>query len=103
MIYGQYTICKAINTAGYEDENGDFHQSELQWGEQELCDIKSLGKAAINRNGDGDVSTYSYEITLECDCQTYLVGDLVRFTLDEQVVYAVKGFHRYKTYSRLWV
>lgn len=93
-------------SAGYEDENGDYHEGGNTWSEWEPCNAVPSGKANEKQFEDGVVRQYSYTVGLSPDCHEFAIGDKVKLLLTGDAperTYEVKGFHRYQHSAKLWL
>jgi hypothetical protein len=100
-----HKLARLIETEGYEDENGDYHEAEGAWSEDIPCRAVPNGKASTVTFDDGTTRAYSYTVYLPADVRAFALGDKVRLELmdGEQTTYTVLGFHRYQYKSKLWV
>ena len=92
-------------TDGYEDENGDWHEGQEEWGEMIPCHAVASGRANEKTFPDGKVSTYSYTIgRLDPDISEFTIGERIILDISgSEREYTVKGFHRYQLQSKIWV
>lgn len=100
-----HTLYVSINSNGYEDENGDWHEGKSVSTELCKCDVVPAGKANERVFEDGVKDTYSYIIYLPKDCQRIEKGAKVSVKFADGVVreFLVKGFHRYQLQCKMWV
>jgi len=97
--------CQLV-TEGYEDDNGDYHEGEKSWEEYCMCDIVPAGRANTITTPDGNVFTYSYTISnLPYNSRDFEVGEKVKIAFfgKDEVVFTIKGFHRYQMQCKIWV
>lgn len=91
---------------GYEDEDGDYHESSSEWVTINDCDIVPNGEARTIALQDGTQKEYSYTIYLPNNCKEFELGEKVRLiffgNLSEKE-YEVLGFHRYQLQSKMWI
>lgn len=97
-------------TAGYEDENGDYHKGTQEWVSLCKCDVVPAGSANKITLPDGVEVQYSYTIYLPKKTRTFKVGEKVRVKFfgetdlqDEKKEFVVKGFHAYQHQCKMWV
>lgn len=90
---------------GFEDDNGDWHIGIDQWSAPVNCMATPAGAANRMTFADGMTTYYSYEISLlPRDIDFIKVGDKVKLTTpDGEIVYEVKGFHRFQLQCKIWV
>lgn len=100
-----HTLSYLHVSAGYEDENGDWHDGSEEWSEPIKCHAVPAGAANEITFADGTTARYSYTVgRLEPDCREFAIGEKVRLDVCGLVrEFQVKGFHRYQLQSKLWV
>lgn len=93
-------------TDAYTDENGNRHPGQTTFSKYLPCDVVPAGAANTKDFGDGIIQTYSYTIYIyERCCRHFALGEKVKFSKGSVLSgeFIVKGFHRYQTYSIMWV
>jgi hypothetical protein len=100
-----HRLARLETTAGYEDENGDYHKAEGDWSSDIACRAVPAGEAKSVTFDDGVTRSYTYTVYLPANVEAFTLGEEVRLTLDNGSVstFTVKGFHRYQYKSKLWL
>lgn len=93
-------------TDGSYDDNGDFVESEAQYGCWIPCRYEPNGKAQSISLGDGRIFLYNYTVYLDRFSPEFAFGDMVE--IKDQFGkklgdYQVQGFHRGQLNCKLWV
>ena len=81
LSFRKDSISRLIESEGYEDENGDWHEGECRWDDELPCDAEPSGEAATRTFDDGVTKAYSYTVHLNPDCGEYSIGDRVLLRL----------------------
>lgn len=90
---------------GYEDSDGDWHEGETAWSGDMPCHAVPAGASNQIPYADGESVTYSYSVgRLDPCCREFKVGEKVRLNVEGIIrEFTVKGFHRYRLQSKIWV
>lgn len=107
LKFRNFHIYKKIETKGYEDDNGDFHQGESEWSDAYPCElVPNAGRATVTKYQDGTTISYAYTIYLAKDCPlSFEVGDIVRVEQNGETIVEidVKGAMRYQLQIKVWI
>lgn len=98
-------ISKAVFSPGYNDENGDWHEGQLQWSEWFPCHAEPAGNAATRPFADGVIKAYQYTVHLNNDSPAFSAGDLIRLQRRDGEIqeFTVLGFQPYQLKNKLWL
>lgn len=98
---------KTTISNGHYDENGDWHEAVVEFGDQVACRYEPNGKANTIAIPDGSAYTYSYVVYLDNSIlKDFEYGETVRLfdAQGKQITEkAVAGFHRGQLNARIWL
>lgn len=108
MAVIQFKPCRLsylVASAGYEDDNGNYHPGEESWEDDIKCGYTPAGKANEIKYEDGSVAVYTYMVTLPRNCKEFAIGDRVRIKMlnGRTQYFTVKSFVRYQLQCKIWV